>query len=161
MKPFLTIIFHHTGTSSPTGSLRYVRWRGERGVLITPIATLMGRLCPLDYLERYSFAIQVGASVDLDDMRIRLTRAGYRNVSQVVEHGEFAVRGSLLDLFPMGAHTPLRLDLFDDEVEAIRRFDPETQRSTDSVDAVDLLPARESRWTRTLSNTSAAHGARV
>ncbi len=116
---------------------------GERGVLIAPIATLMGRLCPLDYLERYSFAIQVGASVDLDDMRIRLTRAGYRNVSQVVEHGEFAVRGSLLDLFPMGAHTPLRLDLFDDEVEAIRRFDPETQRSTDSVDAVDLLPARE------------------
>ena len=76
-------------------------------------------------------------------MRQKLTRAGYRAVSQVTEHGEFAVRGSLLDLFPMGADTPMRVDLFDDEVESIRMFDPESQRSSEKVDGVDLLPARE------------------
>ncbi|MEM7504766.1 MAG: DEAD/DEAH box helicase, partial [Pseudomonadota bacterium] len=117
--------------------------RNEHGVLIVPVGTAMGRLCPESFLARYSFALRVGERLDLDAMRSQLTRAGYRNVSQVVEHGEFAVRGSLLDLFPMGLDTPLRVDLFDDEVEAIRCFDPETQRSTDAVEAVDLLPARE------------------
>ncbi|MEM7407977.1 MAG: transcription-repair coupling factor [Pseudomonadota bacterium] len=117
--------------------------RGERAVLIVPVGTAMGRLCPESFLARYSFSLRVGERLDLDAMRAQLARAGYRNVSQVVEHGEFAVRGSLLDLFPMGLDTPLRVDLFDDEVEAIRCFDPETQRSTDVIEAVDLLPARE------------------
>ena len=64
-------------------------------------------------------------------------------MSQVFEHGEFAVRGSILDLYPMGNASPYRIELFDDEVESIRSFDPESQRSTDAVDRIDLLPARE------------------
>jgi transcription-repair coupling factor (superfamily II helicase) len=117
--------------------------RNPDALLIVPIATLMGRLCPPEYMQRYSFALQSGARLDLAMLREQLVRAGYRHVSQVVEHGEFAVRGSLLDLFPMGSRAPLRLDLFDDEIEAIRRFDPETQRSTDTIESVDMLPARE------------------
>ena len=117
--------------------------QGGQAILIVPIGTLMGRISPQTFLERYSFALKVGDRLDLDEMRRRLTRAGYRNVSQVVEHGEFAVRGSLLDLYPMGAEAPLRVDLFDNEVDALRCFDPETQRSTTTVDSIDMLPARE------------------
>lgn len=112
-------------------------------ILVVPVGTLMGRIAPAQFIEAYSLSLRVGERLDLDEMRGRLDRAGYRNVSQVMEHGEFAVRGSLLDIFPMGAHTPYRIDLFDDEVETIRIFDPESQRSSDRVDAIDLLPARE------------------
>lgn len=115
----------------------------RRGVLVVPVGTLMGRPPPPEFLARYSLSLKVGDRLDLDNMRQKLTRAGYRAVSQVTEHGEFAVRGSLLDLFPMGADTPMRVDLFDDEVESIRMFDPESQRSSEKVDGVDLLPARE------------------
>src|SRR3569623_1198149 len=76
-------------------------------------------------------------------MRLRLEGSGFRFVSQVMEHGEFAVRGSLLDLFPMGSDLPYRIDLFDEQVDSIRTFDPETQRSLDSVQRIRLLPARE------------------
>ena len=115
----------------------------RRGVLLVPVATLLQRLPPRDFLERYSLILDTGQRLNLDDMRTRLEKAGYRCVAQVMEHGEFAVRGSLLDLFPMGARAPLRVDLFDDEIESIRRFDPDTQRSTTRVDNVRLLPARE------------------
>ncbi len=115
----------------------------ERGVLIVPVATLMQRLAPREYLDATSLVLDVGQRFPLDEMRARLEAAGYRCVSQVFEHGEFAVRGSLIDLYPMGSPVPYRIDLFDEEVESIRTFDPETQRTSEQVQSVRLLPARE------------------
>ncbi|WP_018716790.1 transcription-repair coupling factor [Arhodomonas aquaeolei] len=114
-----------------------------RGVLIVPGATLMQRIAPPSFLEATTLFLAEGDRLALEPMRERLERAGYRCVSEVMEHGEFAVRGSILDLFPMGADSPLRVDLFDDEIETIRRFDPESQRSSERVPEVALLPARE------------------
>ncbi len=115
----------------------------RRGVLVVPVATLMQRLAPRDYLDRHALLLGAGERLDLDHFRQRLEAAGYVCVSQVVERGEFAVRGSILDLFPMGAERPYRIELFDDEVESIRDFDPDTQLSVAKVKRVELLPARE------------------
>ena len=115
----------------------------SRGVLVVPVSTLMQRLAPRSYLEANTLLLDVGARLDRDATRRRLERAGYHCVSQVMTHGEFAARGSLLDIFPMGHPTPFRIDLFDDEVDSIRTFDPETQRSQDKVEQIRLLPARE------------------
>ena len=115
----------------------------RRGILIVPVATLMQRLAPVEHLGGHSLLLAVGDSFDLDGMRSRLDRAGYRCVSEVLERGEFAVRGSLIDLFPMGSRMPYRIDLFDDEVDSIRTFDPETQRTIEKVERIELLPARE------------------
>jgi transcription-repair coupling factor (superfamily II helicase) len=115
----------------------------RRGCLIVAADTLMQRLPPRDYVQGRAFELKRGQSLALEPFRQRLVEAGYASVSQVVSPGEFAVRGSLLDVFPMGSATPLRIDLFDEEIEAIRRFDPETQRSLDALDEVRLLPARE------------------
>ncbi|MBN2886284.1 MAG: transcription-repair coupling factor [Chromatiaceae bacterium] len=115
----------------------------ERGLLVVPVSTLMQRLAPRDYVDAHSLVLGVGERLALDPMRARLERAGYRCVSQVIAHGEFAVRGALLDLFPMGSKEPLRIDLFDDEIESIRTFDPDSQRSRERIERVRLLPARE------------------
>ncbi len=115
----------------------------RKGVLVVPVGTLLQRLPPPAYLDAHSFLLDLGQTLDVDDTRGRLERAGYSCVSQVMGHGEFAVRGSLLDVFPMGAEAPLRIDLFDQEIESIRTFDPETQRSLEQVEEVRLLPARE------------------
>ncbi len=120
----------------------------RRGILVVPVATLLQRLCPRDYLDSHALLLGIGDRLDVDAFRARLEAAGYACVSQVAEHGEFAVRGSLLDLFPMGAERPYRIDLFDDEVETIRTFDPETQKSAARVEAIELLPAREFALTR-------------
>ncbi len=87
--------------------------------------------------------LDVGQKLDVEQMRLRLEAAGYRCVDTVYEHGEFAVRGALIDLFPMGSPLPYRIDLFDDEIETLRTFDPENQRSIDKVESIRLLPARE------------------
>ena len=115
----------------------------RRGILIVPVNTLMVRLAPRQYLELNSLVLKQEERLDLGAMRRRLEASGYRCVSQVMEHGEFAVRGSVFDLYPMGGALPYRIDLLDDEVESIRTFDPETQRSRDKVEHVNLLPARE------------------
>jgi transcription-repair coupling factor (superfamily II helicase) len=115
----------------------------ERGVLVVPVPTLLQRLPPRDYLEAHTLTIAVGERLDREGFRRRLERAGYRAVSQVVAHGEFSVRGSLVDLFPMGHFRPYRIDLLDEEIDSIRTFDPETQRSQDKVNRVHSLPARE------------------
>jgi transcription-repair coupling factor (superfamily II helicase) len=115
----------------------------DKGILIIPASTAMYRLAPRDYIEAHSLMLDLGETLDIESLRMRLERNGYSCVSQVMEHGEFAVRGSLIDLFPMGSKTPYRIDLFDNEIETIRTFDPETQLSQDSVDSVRLLPARE------------------
>ncbi len=114
-----------------------------RGILAVAVDSLLPRLCPRDYIAAHALALQEGDTLDLEAFRRRLEAAGYRCVAQVTEHGEFAVRGSILDLFPMGSTAPYRIDLFDQEIDSIRRFDPDTQRSTGEVPAVELLPARE------------------
>jgi len=115
----------------------------KRGVLVVPVGTLLQRLPPRDYIETHSFMLGVGDRLSLEAMGRRFEKAGYHRVSQVIAHGEFAIRGALLDLFPMGSHLPFRIDLFDDEVESIRTFDPETQRSLDRKERIQTLPARE------------------
>jgi len=113
------------------------------GVLVVPITTALHRLAPKRFLLGSSLVLDVGQKLDVEQMRLRLEAAGYRCVDTVYEHGEFAVRGALLDLFPMGSDLPYRIDLFDDEIETLRTFDPENQRSIEKVDSVRLLPARE------------------
>ena len=114
-----------------------------RGIVVVPVQTLMQRLPPLRYVVGSSFDVALGQRLDLDAEKRRLEAAGYRNVPQVFDPGDFAVRGGLLDVYPMGAEMPYRIELLDDEIDSIRGFDPETQRSLDKVDAVRLLPGRE------------------
>jgi len=115
----------------------------KQGILVVPAGTLLQRLPPREYVDGHSLVLKTGDRLNLDHTRGRLERAGYQCVSQVIAHGEYAVRGSLLDLFPMGSQEPYRVDLFDDEVESIRTFDPDSQRSRDKIDRIRLLPARE------------------
>ena len=115
----------------------------RRGLVVLAAATLMQRLPPPAYILGGSLVLKTGQRLDLVAMRARLTAAGYTAVTQVMEHGEFAVRGALLDIFPMGSATPLRIDLLDQEIESIRRFDPESQLSQDKLEDITLLPAHE------------------
>jgi len=117
--------------------------RARHGVWLVAVDTLLQRLAPRSYIEAYTLKVHVGETLDLDALRAQLAMAGYAAVTQVVAHGEFAVRGSLIDVFPMGSDTPYRIDLLDRDVESIRRFDPDTQRSLDKLDRILLLPARE------------------
>jgi transcription-repair coupling factor (superfamily II helicase) len=117
--------------------------RIQHGCLIVTADVLMQRMPPRNYVQGRAFELAVGERLALEPFRQRLIEAGYVSVSQVAGPGEYAVRGSLLDVFPMGSSAPLRIDLFDDEIEAIRRFDPDSQRSLDSLQNVRLLPARE------------------
>jgi transcription-repair coupling factor (superfamily II helicase) len=115
----------------------------ERGVLLVTADALMQALPPRQWLDGRAFMLKVGDTLDPQAFRARLVAAGYSSVSEVQTQGEFAVRGALIDLFPMGSRMAYRIDLFDDEVETLRSFDPETQRSTDKVAEIRLLPARE------------------
>ncbi|MDO5610791.1 MAG: transcription-repair coupling factor [Pseudomonadota bacterium] len=115
----------------------------SRGIVIVPVQTLLQRLAPIAHVVGGSFDYRQAAKLDLDAEKRRLESAGYRHVPQVFDPGDFAVRGGLLDVYPMGTATPYRIELFDDEIDSIRVFDPESQRSADKVDAVHLLPGRE------------------
>src|SRR4249919_2330889 len=115
----------------------------KRGIVVVPVQTLLQRLAPLRHVVGGSFDVRVGQRLDLDAEKRRLEGAGYRNVPQVLDPGDFAVRGGLLDVYPMGADSPFRVELLDDEIDTIRVFDPESQRSLDKIDAVHLLPGRE------------------
>ncbi|HTM28033.1 MAG TPA: transcription-repair coupling factor [Rhodanobacter sp.] len=115
----------------------------KRGVLVVPVATLMQRIAPRAHITGSGLVLAKRQKLDLASEQRRLEASGYRHVPQVAEPGDFAVRGALLDIFPMGTAEPYRIELFDDEVESIRSFDPETQRSQQQVDKVELLPARE------------------
>ena len=114
-----------------------------KGVIVTAVGTLMQRLPPRRFLDAHAFDLAPGDRVDIDALRGRLNDAGYHCVSQVMSNGEYAVRGALLDIYPMGSDWPYRLDLLDDELESIRTFDPETQRTRDRVERMRMLPARE------------------
>lgn len=115
----------------------------KRGIILTTITTLMQRLAPKSHIDAHTFLLKNGDILNQDILRTRLTQAGYHAVSQVREHGEFAIRGSIIDLYPMGCHEPFRIDLFDNQIETIRYFSPDTQRSGDQVDEIHLLPAKE------------------
>ncbi len=112
-------------------------------ILIVATSTLMHRLCPPAFLSQHAFTLKVDQIFDVEAFRERLVDAGYHAVNAVLEHGEFSVRGGLLDIFPMGSRAPFRIERFDDTVESIRIFDPETQRTTQKIEEVRILPARE------------------
>ncbi len=115
----------------------------RQGLLVVPVSALMQRLPPRYYLDRYGFSLATGAVLDSHAFRQRLEDAGYTAVSQVRERGEFAQRGALIDVFPMGSDVPFRVDLFDDTIDTLRTFDPDSQRTRDTVTQIKLLPARE------------------
>ncbi len=115
----------------------------HRGILLVAVSGILQRLCPRSFLDRHSLVLKQGDRFTLDEFRSQLIDAGYRHVSQVEEHGEFAVRGSLLDLFPMASKQPFRIDFFDDEIDTIRVFDSETQRTIEKHTHIELLPAHE------------------
>ncbi|WP_447934366.1 transcription-repair coupling factor [Stenotrophomonas lactitubi] len=115
----------------------------KRGLVVVPVQTLLQQLAPRSYVIGGSFNLEVGQRLDLEAEKRRLESAGYRNVPQVMDPGDFAVRGGLLDVYPMGADEPLRVELLDEDIDSIRAFDPESQRSLDKVEAVHMLPGRE------------------
>jgi len=112
-------------------------------ILLLPVTTLLQKLTPGKYISDSVLIFKSGQKLDTHEFRTNLESAGYSYVSQVMEHGEFTVRGSIIDIFPSGSLTPFRIDLFDDEIESIREFDPGNQRSDKKIDAIELLPARE------------------
>ena len=121
-------------------------WRisqGDADVVLVPATTALYRVAPPSFLAGYTFHFKVRQKLDESRLRAQLTLAGYSHVTQVVSPGEYAVRGGLIDLFPMGSLVPFRVDLFDDEIDSIRTFDPDSQRSLYPVPEVRLLPGRE------------------
>ena len=115
----------------------------KQGLLLVPVTTLAHRIAPYGWLAGQSVQLRVGQKFTINDTRLRLDSAGYRLVDTVYEHGEYAVRGSIVDLFPMGAEAPVRIELFDDEIDTLRLFDPESQRTLETIKQLELLPARE------------------
>ncbi len=117
--------------------------RARNNILIIPVTTLLHRICPAEFLQGNCLFLKAGELFEIKEQRQVLEQAGYRCVDTVMEHGEFAVRGSIMDIFPMGSDTPYRIDLFDDEIDTLRTFDPEHQRSLDQVEEIRLLPGHE------------------
>ena len=117
--------------------------RLKQGILIVPLNTLMHRTAPADFIAGNCFNLKINDTINSDNLRKQLADAGYHAVDTVLEHGEFAIRGSIIDLFPTGSDVPFRIELFDDEIETLRTFDPESQRSIETIDSINLLPAKE------------------
>jgi len=115
----------------------------QRTVLFLSLGTLLQKIPPTDYLEQRSLIINTGDHLDLTLFKKKLIDQAYQSVAQVEQHGEFASRGSIIDLFPMGSRLPYRIEFFDDEIESIRSFDIDSQRSIEKIEKIDLLPARE------------------
>src|SRR5688500_4576325 len=117
--------------------------RGEAETLILEAGALLERLPPPEFIVSRSLSLAVGDRFDPTEMAKRLSEHGYLRVEQVAEPGEFAVRGAVFDVFPTGSATPVRIDLFDDEIETLRTFDAQTQLSAGKTDKIEILPARE------------------
>ena len=115
----------------------------KSGIVITTVSAISHLLAPVEYVQNNAINFEVGDELNTTNFTQQLINAGYYSVSQVMSPGEYAVRGGIIDVFPSGTKQPFRLDLFDTEIENIKLFDPETQRSTESVDRIRLLPARE------------------
>ena len=116
---------------------------GAADVLFVPVATAMQKLPPVPFLAGRTFWLKTGQTLDIGRLKTDLVNAGYNHVSHVVAAGEFAVRGGIVDLFPMGSEMPYRIDLFDDEIDSIKTFDTDTQRTISPVSEIRLLPAHE------------------
>jgi transcription-repair coupling factor (superfamily II helicase) len=140
--PYDSFSPHHDLISERLATL-YAITRGECDVLLVPASTAAYRFAPPAYLAAYTFFFKKGETLDAEALRAQLTLAGYTNVTNVVSPGEYSIRGGLVDLFPMGSQLPYRLDLFDDEIESIKTFDVDTQRTLYPVPEIRLLPARE------------------
>ena len=117
--------------------------QGQVDILLVPASTAVNRLAPPEFMAAYTFEFKKVQKLDAEKFRSQVTLAGYAHVTQVVSPGEYSIRGGLIDLFPMGSQLPYRLDLFDDEIESIKTFDVDTQRTVYPVPEVRLLPARE------------------
>lgn len=115
----------------------------QRCIIVVTAATLMQRIAPADYIISNSLVVDKGDTLALEKLQRNLVDAGYHKVDSVYQHGEFALRGALIDIFPMGSNDAYRIELFDDEVDTLRTFDPETQRTIDQVERIELLPAKE------------------
>ncbi len=113
------------------------------GITIIPVSTLLQRQSPREFLLQHTLMVNSGDHYSLDALRIQLEKCGYRHVDQVFGPGEYASRGSIIDLYPTGSNVPYRIDFFDDEIDSIRTFDPENQRSIDDIEEIRLLPAHE------------------
>ena len=140
--PYDSFSPHHDLISERLATL-YSVMRGECDVLLVPASTAAYRFTPPAYLAAYTFFLKKDEKLDAESFRAQLTLAGYTHVTQVVAPGEYSIRGGLVDLFPMGSQLPFRLDLFDNEIESIKTFDVDTQRTLYPVPEVRLLPARE------------------
>ena len=137
---------HHDLISERLATLWRIRQRDHRDgadVVLVNASTALYRLAPVSFLAAYTFDFAVGQKLNEAKLREQLVSAGYTHVAQVISPGEYTVRGGLIDLFPMGALLPYRIDLFDDEIDSIRSFDPDTQRSLYPMPSVRLLPGRE------------------
>ncbi len=117
--------------------------RAKYGVMILTAATLMQRIAPKNHILANSFSWEVGTRLSLEEMKKQLDMVGYQNVAQVCQHGEFTIRGSILDIFPMGSSEAYRIELFDDEIESIRTFNVDNQRSITKFNKISLFPTRE------------------
>ncbi|MBA2653094.1 MAG: transcription-repair coupling factor [Tatlockia sp.] len=117
--------------------------QSSNAIVISSVSTLMHRLCPPQFLHHHALMLKEGQNLDLEQFRQQLQQAGYRCVNKVLDHGEFALRGAIIDVYPMGSKMPFRIELFDDDIESLRQFDPETQRTIAKISEIHLLPARE------------------
>lgn len=115
----------------------------SNAIVITSASTLMHKLCPPEFLNQYALMLKEGQKLELNAFRNQLQQSGYHCVNKVLEHGEFALRGSIIDVYPMGSGLPFRIELFDDEIESLREFDTETQRTIEKITQINVLPARE------------------
>ena len=115
----------------------------ESGIIVTTIEALSQRICPRGFIDKYSLSLKNNQNLEIDSFTENLIRIGYRRVTTVMEQGEFSLKGALIDMYPMGAKNPYRIDLFDNEIESIRSFDPSSQRSIELIEEIQLLPARE------------------
>ncbi|WP_170938523.1 transcription-repair coupling factor [Halomonas campaniensis] len=140
--PYDSFSPHQDIVSARLRTLRQLQ-DGVRGIVLVPINTLMQRLPPVEYIAGRVMTLKTGERLDREAFRESLSRAGYRAVETVYEPGEYAMRGALIDLFAMGMDEPIRIDLFDDEIDSLRHFDPGSQRSTDKLASLELLPAHE------------------
>ncbi|HRE19091.1 MAG TPA: NUDIX domain-containing protein, partial [Rhodocyclaceae bacterium] len=133
---------HHDLVSERLATL-WAALQGQIDILLVPASTAVYRLTPSAFLAAYTFAFKKGDKLDAEKFRAQVTLAGYSHVTQVVSPGEYSIRGGLIDLFPMGSPLPYRLDLFDAEIESLKAFDVDSQRTLYPVPELCLLPARE------------------
>ncbi|MCH8552888.1 MAG: transcription-repair coupling factor [Natronospirillum sp.] len=142
--PYDTFSPHQDIISDRLSTLYELQQAGKRPApVFATLSTLLHRFVPKEYVQRWTLRLSVGDTLDIKTFSHRLQEAGYQHASTVTEHGEYTLRGGLVDIFPMGSEAPLRIELFDDDIESIRLFDPDTQRTKKPVERFELLPGRE------------------